>query len=159
MPGSSGQSQPVASSSLLGLANTSEADSATATPVNGKSEGTVYFECENCKRQVSLLDLDAFMLLTVSQIASNRYAPHLSSCLGLGNSRRGAVRNATSKTKCVYRHSRRNALLIRSRLASEAGRSTSPYVGSDAGNVSDDGKPGLKTKTKLSKAKRQGKQS
>ncbi|TCD70064.1 hypothetical protein EIP91_005045 [Steccherinum ochraceum] len=127
VPGSSGQTQPVASSSSQrsphDLAGALEAESGTATPVNGKSEGTVYFECENCKRQ----------------IASNRYAPHLSSCLGLGNSRRSAVRNATSKTK----------------LASEAGRSASPYVGSDAGNVSDDGKPGSKFKTKSSKAKRQ----
>ncbi|THH26653.1 hypothetical protein EUX98_g7532 [Antrodiella citrinella] len=98
-----------------------EADTGTNTPVNGKSEGTAYFECENCKRQ----------------IASNRYAPHLSSCLGLGNSRRGAIRNANTKTK----------------LTSEAGRSASPYMGSDHGNVSDDGK-GSKSKSK-SRAKRQ----
>ncbi|KAI0735415.1 hypothetical protein C8Q76DRAFT_712186 [Earliella scabrosa] len=51
------------------------------TPVNGK-DGTTYFDCLECKRS----------------IASNRYAPHLSSCMGLG-SRRGAARNASVKSK------------------------------------------------------------
>jgi len=123
LPGtSSGSQQPMASSSSHQSPGSHEGETGTNTPVNGKSDGTVYFECENCRRQ----------------IASNRYAPHLSSCLGLGNSRRGAVRNAATKTK----------------LSSEAGRSASPYMGSDQGNVSEDGKPGSKSKSK-SKAKRQ----
>jgi hypothetical protein len=37
----------------------------------------------------------------------------------------------------------------------EAGRSASPYLGSDLGNLSDDGKPALKGKGK-SKAKQAG---
>ncbi|KAI8995343.1 hypothetical protein BD414DRAFT_237867 [Trametes punicea] len=77
----------------------------TNTPVNGK-DGTVYFECLECKRQ----------------IASNRYAPHLSSCMGIGN-RRGSARNATAKSK----------------LGSEFGKSASPRLASEAAHLSDDG--------------------
>ncbi|KAI0803075.1 hypothetical protein BC629DRAFT_1591169 [Irpex lacteus] len=80
--------------------------------------GFTYFDCPVCGRSV----------------ASNRYAPHLSSCMGLGNSRRGAARNSTTKARL------------------EAGRSASPYLGSDLGALSDDGKPGQKLKGK-SKAK------
>jgi len=81
----------------------------TNTPTNGKSDGTIYFECLNCKRQ----------------IASNRYAPHLSTCMGVGvGNRRGASRNTMVKPK----------------MSAEPGRSTSPYLGSDAGNASDDSK-------------------
>ncbi|KAH8100529.1 hypothetical protein BXZ70DRAFT_1022499 [Cristinia sonorae] len=112
--------QPHASSSQQSPHESQDGETGPNTPVNGKLDGTVYFDCENCKRP----------------IASNRYAPHLSSCLGLGNSRRGAARNATAK------------------LTGDAGRSASPYVASDAGNISDDGKPGSKSKSK-SKAKRQ----
>ncbi|TDL28839.1 hypothetical protein BD410DRAFT_893768 [Rickenella mellea] len=81
----------------------------TNTPVGGKSDGNIYLECLNCQRQ----------------IASNRYASHLSSCMGLGAPRRGVARNATSKTK----------------LSANGSRSGSPYVDSLNGNVSDDGKP------------------
>ena len=36
-------------------------------------------------------------------MASNRYASHLSGCIGTGTgTRRGAVRNATSKSKYVW---------------------------------------------------------
>ncbi|KAI9445459.1 hypothetical protein H4582DRAFT_924089 [Lactarius indigo] len=53
---------------------------------------------------------------------SNRYAIHLSSCISDGvGTRRAAVRNATSKSK----------------IGSDAGRSASPYPGSENGNVSD----------------------
>ncbi|KAF8264419.1 hypothetical protein EI94DRAFT_1738471 [Lactarius quietus] len=53
---------------------------------------------------------------------SNRYAIHLSSCISDGTgTRRAAVRSATSKSK----------------IGSDAGRSASPYLGSDNGNVSD----------------------
>ncbi|KAI0690671.1 hypothetical protein BC835DRAFT_1417615 [Cytidiella melzeri] len=82
----------------------------TAQNANGFS----YFECTNCGRS----------------IASNRYAPHLSGCMGLGNSRRGAVRNSTSKARL------------------EAGRSASPFMGSELGNLSDEGKPTPKGKGK-----------
>ncbi|KAI0085611.1 hypothetical protein BDY19DRAFT_964785 [Irpex rosettiformis] len=76
--------------------------------------GFTYFDCNVCGRA----------------IASNRFAPHLSSCMGLGNSRRGAVRTSTSKARL------------------EAGRSASPYLGSDLGALSDDGKPPPKGKGK-----------
>lgn len=59
--------------------------------------------------------------------------------MGLGNSRRGTTRNATSKNK----------------LASEAGRSASPYLASENGNLSDDHQP---TPTK-GKAKSKAKKS
>ncbi|KAL4243184.1 SAGA-associated factor 11 [Abortiporus biennis] len=95
-------------------------DTGTSTPVNGK-DGNVYFECEVCKQQV----------------ASNRFARHLSACLGLGNSRRNAARTSTAKSK----------------LASEAGRSASPYVPSESGHVSDEGKANpKKSKSKAKKA-------
>ncbi|KAJ3480267.1 hypothetical protein NLI96_g8477 [Meripilus lineatus] len=121
-------SQPTASSSTRpsppnGTENNGElgsSETGTSTPVNGK-DGNIYFECTNCSRS----------------IASNRYAPHLSSCLGLGGTRRAAPRNATTKSK----------------LASEAGRSASPYMVSELGHLSDDGKATNKAKGK-SKAKR-----
>ncbi|KDQ54734.1 hypothetical protein JAAARDRAFT_37833 [Jaapia argillacea MUCL 33604] len=79
----------------------------TSTPTNGKNDVNIYFECANCTRQ----------------IASNRYATHLSSCMGIGT-RKGAARGATNKVK----------------VPSELGRSTSPFFGSDNGNMSDDNK-------------------
>lgn len=94
-----------------------------ARALNGSSangtdtpSGNIYFDCSVCNRP----------------IASNRYAPHLSSCMGLGNSRRGATRNATSKAR-----------------SSDAG---SPYVNSEVGYVSDESKSPSKNKSK-SKAK------
>jgi len=78
----------------------------TNTPTSVK-DGNLYLECINCSRPV----------------ASNRYAPHLSSCMGLSSARRGAVRgNAKSKPSL------------------EAGRSVSPT--SEAGNASDDNSKG-----------------
>ncbi|CAL1696473.1 unnamed protein product [Somion occarium] len=100
--------------------NSGSYDTGRSTPINGKLDGTIYFECEVCKRQ----------------IASNRYAPHLSACLGMGN-RRGAARSATTKNK----------------LAADVGRSASPYIASENGYVSDEAKNGVKGKGK-SKAKR-----
>ncbi|TBU64833.1 hypothetical protein BD310DRAFT_913472 [Dichomitus squalens] len=92
----------------------------TNTPVNGK-DGNVYFECLECKRQ----------------IASNRYAPHLAGCMGLGN-RRGAARNASVKAK----------------LGSEAGKAGSPRLASEAvDGYEDSPRPPPKGKGK-SKAKK-----
>ncbi|KAF9243818.1 hypothetical protein BU15DRAFT_71938 [Melanogaster broomeanus] len=92
----------------------------TNTPTNLK-DGNILFECTVCKRQ----------------IASNRYAPHLSSCMGLGTGvRRGAARGNNLKAK----------------IPIEPGRSTSPYLGSENGNVSDDnsnGKGKAKSKSKI----------
>ncbi|KAI9572676.1 hypothetical protein HD554DRAFT_2014662 [Boletus coccyginus] len=70
-------------------------------------DGNILFECAVCKRQ----------------IASNRYAPHLSSCMGIGTGvRRGAARATNLKTK----------------IPIESARSASPYLGSENGNISDD---------------------
>ncbi|KAI0271544.1 hypothetical protein BC834DRAFT_967005 [Gloeopeniophorella convolvens] len=81
------------------------------TPTGSVSkDGTMLLDCVGCGRQ----------------IASNRYAPHLSGCIGVGTgTRRAAVRGATSKSK----------------LGSDAGRSASPYPGSENGNVSDHSTP------------------
>ncbi|KAH6917422.1 hypothetical protein BKA70DRAFT_1252134 [Coprinopsis sp. MPI-PUGE-AT-0042] len=65
----------------------------TSTPTSAKVEGALLLDCVSCGRQ----------------IASNRYAPHLSSCMGLSSSRRGAPR-ANTKLK----------------PPSDAGRSASP---------------------------------
>ncbi|KIJ68724.1 hypothetical protein HYDPIDRAFT_173384 [Hydnomerulius pinastri MD-312] len=82
----------------------------TNTPTSVK-DGNILFECTVCKRQ----------------IASNRYAPHLSSCMGLGTgARRGAARGANLKAKVPI----------------EPGRSASPYLGSENGNISDDNSNG-----------------
>ncbi|KAM6497931.1 hypothetical protein JOM56_005879 [Amanita muscaria] len=90
----------------------------TETPPTGsangaKADGTIHLECVNCNRQ----------------IAPSRYAPHLSACMGLATSRRGAVRaNAGVKKQ-----------------NSETLRSDSPA--SEAGTLSDD-KPSVKGKGK-----------
>ncbi|KAF5382953.1 hypothetical protein D9757_006285 [Collybiopsis confluens] len=89
------------------------------TPNGVKGDGMIHLKCVNCERT----------------IASNRYAPHLSSCMGLNNSRRGAVRGT-----------------IKSKQSSDAGRSGSPA--SEAGYISDEKSP-QKSKGK-SKAKRVG---
>lgn len=79
----------------------------TNTPNGSKSDGNIFFECMVCKRQ----------------IASNRFAPHLSACMGTGTgSRRAAPRGINLKAK----------------IPIEPGRSASPYPGSENGNVSDD---------------------
>ncbi|KAJ8084285.1 hypothetical protein PM082_003053 [Marasmius tenuissimus] len=108
--------------------------SRAATPMNeGKSgnggtsvnssptkEGNVYLDCVNCNRP----------------FASNRYAAHLSSCLGLSSARRGPGRSATVKSK-----------------SSDAGRSDSPA--SERGNMSEDNESKSSAKGKLkSKGKR-----
>ncbi|KAJ4476726.1 hypothetical protein J3R30DRAFT_3488544 [Lentinula aciculospora] len=100
-------------------AETPSAVEATNTPNAGKgSDGTIHLECVNCQRMV----------------ASNRYAPHLSNCMGLNSSRRGAVRGST-----------------KAKQPSDAGRSGSPA--SEVGYLSDDGKTTQKSKGK-SKTKR-----
>ncbi|OCH96577.1 hypothetical protein OBBRIDRAFT_765459 [Obba rivulosa] len=90
------------------------------TPVPGQ-DGAYYLSCENCKRQ----------------IASNRFAQHLSQCMNLNSSRRGPARNATAKSK----------------LASEAGRSASPYVAPENGHISDDNRNTASATKSKSKAK------
>jgi hypothetical protein len=75
----------------------------TSTPTSVKADGTIYLNCVNCSRP----------------FASNRYALHLSSCLGIGTgTRRGAARSIHTKPN----------------NSSEGGRSASP---SEGGNVSD----------------------
>ncbi|KZT43918.1 hypothetical protein SISSUDRAFT_1039841 [Sistotremastrum suecicum HHB10207 ss-3] len=54
----------------------------TSTPTQ-KGDGNIYFDCLNCKRP----------------IASNRYVPHMSSCMGIGTVRRGTTRNINGKPK------------------------------------------------------------
>ncbi|KAJ7275257.1 hypothetical protein B0H12DRAFT_247793 [Mycena haematopus] len=75
-------SQPLPSRPSTPAANgNGSAGTGTSTPT--KADGNLYLECVNCSRQ----------------IASNRYAPHLSSCLGLAASRRGAARGSAVKSK------------------------------------------------------------
>ncbi|KAJ7071236.1 hypothetical protein C8F01DRAFT_1362978 [Mycena amicta] len=82
----------------------------TSTPTK---EGNLYLSCLVCSRQ----------------IASSRYASHLSSCLGLGTTRRTAARGSAMKSK----------------PSSDAGgRSTSPDD-----DFSDDEKSKGKSRTKL----------
>jgi len=90
-------------------------DASTPAPAgtpNGSvnKDGTVILECVAC----------------AAPMASNRYASHLSRCIGVGTgTRRAAARGATSKSK----------------LGSDAGRSASPYLGSENGNASDHNAP------------------
>ncbi|KAJ3998486.1 hypothetical protein F5050DRAFT_1222401 [Lentinula boryana] len=100
-------SQPSRTQASSSRAETpSAAEGGANTPNSAKgSDGTIHLECVNCQRMV----------------ASNRYAPHLSNCMGLNSSRRGAVRGST-----------------KAKQPSDAGRSGSPA--SEAGYLSDDGK-------------------
>ncbi|KAF8735762.1 hypothetical protein AX14_001545 [Amanita brunnescens Koide BX004] len=100
---------------------TAEMETGTPTPSAGpKSDGTNLLECVNCGRQ----------------IAPNRYAPHLSKCMGLATARRGAVRTNAN---------------VKSKQSSEVLRSDSPA--SEAGTMSDDkpatAKGKAKSKTKI----------
>ncbi|KAI5124459.1 hypothetical protein M0805_008343 [Coniferiporia weirii] len=113
VPGSSrAASPPSTSADGTSLAGTS-------TPGgSNKQDGNVNLDCVNCQRP----------------IASNRYAQHLATCLGVGTGvRRTAQRNAVTKTK-----------------SSANGRSASPYVD----EVNDEPKP-VKGKSKA-KAKSAG---
>ncbi|KAJ7786086.1 hypothetical protein B0H16DRAFT_17107 [Mycena metata] len=105
----------VASQSLPSRPSTPAANGSggTGTSTPTKSDGNLYLECVNCSRQ----------------IASNRYAPHLSSCMGLGTTRRGAARGGAAKSK----------------QPSEAGGSSSPEALSDEGGTPK-GKGKAKTK-------------
>ncbi|KIM66978.1 hypothetical protein SCLCIDRAFT_1210441 [Scleroderma citrinum Foug A] len=91
--------------------------SGTSTPT-GVKDGNILFECSVCKRQV----------------ASNRYAPHLSGCMGIGTgTRRGAARGMNLKAKQPI----------------DTIRSTSPFCGSENDNISDDNSNGkVKGKSK-----------
>ncbi|KAF7320242.1 hypothetical protein MKEN_00808700 [Mycena kentingensis (nom. inval.)] len=107
-PAASSSSQVVPSRPSTPTANGSSG-TGTNTPTK---EGNLYLECLVCSRQV----------------ASNRYAPHLSSCMGLSTTRRTAARGSALKSK----------------PSSEAGGSTP----SEDGDFSDDGKPKGKLKSK-----------
>ncbi|OJT15997.1 hypothetical protein TRAPUB_11722 [Trametes pubescens] len=94
----------------------SPAGTGANTPVNGTSkDGNVYLACLECKREIS----------------SNRYATHLSSCMGIGN-RRAAPRGANAKSK----------------MGGEMGKSASPRLASEAAHLSDDGGGGRPTPAK-----------
>lgn len=96
--------------SVEGKALNGSSGTGTNTPTSVKADGIVYFDCLSCKRQVSHISL--FMRGThlslhgvfgcVSyQIASNRYAPHLSSCMGIGTGTRRAANRSNVKSKSV----------------------------------------------------------
>lgn len=88
------------------------AGTGSSTPTSVKVDGTAFLDCVSCGRQ----------------IASNRYAPHLSNCMGLSSSRRGAVRGNP-----------------KSKPASDPGRSPSP---DSDGNISDERSHNAKGKGK-----------
>lgn len=70
----------------------------------GKSDGSANIDCVNCTRTVCnartrSTPATEFYLL---KVASNRFAQHLATCLGLGTGvRRAAPRTAVTKTKWV----------------------------------------------------------
>jgi hypothetical protein len=74
-------------------------------------------------------------------MASSRYAQHLSSCMGLGNSRRGAIRNTASKLTWVLGNAPAHEVLLSDRgnfrLESEIG---SPYLESESESAKGKGK-------------------
>ena len=139
-----------------------DSGAATGTGTNTPTNGNVYFDCPNCSRSVRTSRLYFLCRSTPhgqGQVASNRFAPHVSGCLKLGGSRRGAARNS-NKNRCVHSdafNASRSFVAdsTSSRLPSEAGRSDSPYLVSENGHISDDGKSPSKNKSK-SKAKRDG---
>ena len=148
-----------------------DAETPASTPNGGVSKsGTVVLDCvgcgrpvrvasfrKECKRVTNVTCHSAFVIIiiiwvvvVVVQTPSNRYAIHLSSCISDGTgTRRAAVRNATSKSKYVYRFIFFISLPLGTkcckfqltkrgcRIGSDAGRSASPYPGSENGNVSD----------------------
>ncbi|KDQ30549.1 hypothetical protein PLEOSDRAFT_1101535 [Pleurotus ostreatus PC15] len=126
VPGPSNiQTQTTAGSSRAGtpMSVGNGSDSGAYTPGNSKSEGVVNLECMNCDRQV----------------AFNRYANHLSQCMGVnGSSRRGLSRAGSNTSK--------------SKALGEPSRSMSPA--SDFGNISDDAKKGGNKRTVKTKGKR-----
>ncbi|WVR08237.1 hypothetical protein IAU60_005284 [Kwoniella sp. DSM 27419] len=82
------------------------------------SSGNVFFECLVCGRSV----------------ASNRYAPHLSTCLGLnGSTRRGAARSAAARTR-LGNHDRSSP----SPYVNNGGRDAGTREGSDNGDWGSD---------------------
>ena len=74
----------------------------TSTPTTIK-DGNILFECTVCKRQVRSIYTTSPSCPNIHcrfKIASNRYAPHLSSCMGIGTGvRRGAARATNLKSK------------------------------------------------------------
>jgi len=71
---------------------------------NGSKDGTILLDCVNCQRQVRSV-FASMDWINVVQVASNRYAPHLASCMGLSSARRApSARTSGSmsgKPKCV----------------------------------------------------------
>ncbi|TFK30403.1 hypothetical protein FA15DRAFT_662358 [Coprinopsis marcescibilis] len=105
LPGSSSQSQTIPSRSESPSSNGDfKIQTGTSTPTNNKGDGNLLLKCLKCSQR----------------IASNRFAPHLSTCMGLSNSRRGAPRANSKQLKAP----------------SDAGRSASPS--SEAGYYSDE---------------------
>ncbi|KIJ45732.1 hypothetical protein M422DRAFT_778912 [Sphaerobolus stellatus SS14] len=105
-----------------GITNGTGSSSGTPAPKD-KSDANIYFDCSNCQKKIS----------------SNRYAPHLSGCLGLGTgSRRGAIRNASAKN----------------RLGADTADRASPFNGSDYGSPSLQETPNGKSKAKSKNTKK-----
>ncbi|KAJ7706410.1 hypothetical protein B0H17DRAFT_1037084 [Mycena rosella] len=102
-------SQVASQPGLPSRPSTPAAGTGTSTPTSSKAEGNLYLECVNCSRQ----------------IASSRYAPHLSSCMGLATTRRGAARGSAVKS---------------SKPPSEAGSSPEAGPSDDGSNSKGKGK-------------------
>jgi hypothetical protein len=67
-----------------------------------KSDSNILLECLSCNRQVRSSSHTVQSCTDLwPKIASNRYAAHLSSCLGLGSARRAGVRSINSKSVIV----------------------------------------------------------
>ena len=91
-------SRPATPSVEIKVGNGSVA-TGTSTPTSVKTDGTIYLNCVNCNRPVRTTS-ESGSLLNTSQVSSNRYATHLSSCLGIGTgTRRGAARSTYTKPK------------------------------------------------------------
>lgn len=152
--------QPTPSAEGKGL-NGSLNGTGTSTPTSVKPDSTIYFDCQNCQRPVCLpvvfYSSDGLFFCTLAQVASNRYAPHLSSCMGIGTGTRRVGNRLNAKTKYVYSCVYECKLLIEwHRTSADAGRSQSPYVVSENGAQSDGDSPNP-TKGKVkAKAKRGG---
>ncbi|KAF5368491.1 hypothetical protein D9758_002350 [Tetrapyrgos nigripes] len=114
VPGSSSSNKGTAAASRAPTPSDAKTGTGSSTP------STPYLDCVNCSRPT----------------ASNRYASHLSSCMGLSSARRGAPppRNVKSKQSV------------------DPSRSRSPASVSDAGTLSDDKSPAVKSKSKSKRA-------
>ncbi|TRM61413.1 hypothetical protein BD626DRAFT_500947 [Schizophyllum amplum] len=116
-PTQSGQASPCKASAFSRSGTPSVSNNGANGSSTPNKDGVLYLECVNCQRQ----------------IASSRYAPHLSSCMGLNTSRRAAVRGSA-----------------KAKQSAERERSLSPI--DDGAALSEDSQP-LKNKSK-SKSKK-----